>query len=124
MSYTSFSQNATRTQSSDTLICLPKNLVTFMVKDLVKFDGAQEEIQMLNKSMVYKDTYIQHQDSINQTLRSQLSTCRNSVDEYSQIDNINQKSIQSLTAKSNKYRRQRNALKFFVGALIVGLIVK
>lgn len=126
MSLPSFSQIDTKIASSDndSVVILPKKLVTFMVKDLVQADGDREQLVILNETLVKRDAYIAKQDSLTAVYKKRLASCEATMDEYSKIDDTNQKSIQSLTRINAKYKRQRNAFKILAGILLVGIAIK
>lgn len=46
------------------------------------------------------------------------------TEEFSKIEAMHARNIQSLQLKSDKYRRQRNVVIGFGAALLIGLIVK
>lgn len=49
---------------------------------------------------------------------------RATTEEFSKIEAVHARNIQSLQLKSDKYKRQRNVFAGFAAALLIGLIVK
>ena len=95
-----------------------------MIKDIVRGDGCKSEVDKLNNKITKLNTQIQVQDSINYVLNQKVTAYKATVNEFQSIDDLNQKTIESLNQRINKYKRQRNAFKIFATALLFGLIVK
>jgi len=119
-----FCQIGIVTQSGDSLIALPKQTVIFMVKDIVRGDGYKAEVNLLNSKIEKMNLQIQAHDSVTTTLQSKCRSYKATIDEYVTIDEVNQRTIQSLNKTSSKLRKQRNILGYFATALLVGLIVR
>lgn len=65
MTLTLFSQKNTNNSITDSLVCLPKNVAREVVKDLIRKDSLQAELNtchknydILNKNISYKDSII------------------------------------------------------------------
>ena len=125
MTSPSFCQTDTKTETpqTDSIICLPKKWVTFMVQDLIKSDVDKQTIDILNNSLSSKEEYIQTQDSLVTVYKTKSLMYKATFDEYETIDSLNQKTIASLNILTKKYKRQRNAFKIFSTALIVGFLI-
>ncbi len=125
-SYTSFCQTATKTVSlpSDSVVVLPRTLVTYMVQDLVRYDGLKEETMRKDESILMLTKQVNAKEVQLGSLRSRLSTCEATNQEYQMIDEANTRTIEILKHKSGKFKRQRNVFIYFSAALIAGLIVK
>ena len=124
MTLPTFCQIGIVTQSGDSLIALPKKTVIFMVKDIVRGDGYKEQVNILNSKINKLDLQIQAHDSITTALQNKCNGYRSTINEYVMIDEVNQKTIQSLNKTSGKLRKQRNALGYFAAALLIGLVVR
>ena len=124
MTFPTFCQIGIVTQSGDSLIALPKKTVIFMVKDIVRGDGYKEQVNILNGKIDKLNQQIQAHDSVTTTLQAKCRSYKATIDEYVTIDEVNQRTIQSLNKTSGKLRKQRNALGYFTAALLVGLIVR
>ena len=116
----SSSQTVTKTVPVDTMVILPKRLVTFMIKDIQKSEGKNDELKSMNQKINEKNDKIFHltttNDSLvtaNDSLSKQVVTCEATVSELSNIDVVNQTTINNLNKEVRKYKRQRNALKIF-----------
>lgn len=95
-----------------------------MVKDLYQADGDRAQIQILNETIDKKDSYIAKQDSISSLLKSRLASCNATMDEYAKIDDMNQKTINSLKKAVSKYKRNSTWFKVLLGVSLVGLAIK
>jgi hypothetical protein len=124
LTFPTFCQIGIVTQSGDSLIALPKKTVIFMVKDIVRGDGYKEQVNILNGKIDKLNQQVQAHDSVTTTLQAKCRSYKATIDEYVTIDEVNQRTIQSLNKTSGKLRKQRNALGYFAAALLVGLIVR
>lgn len=126
MSLPSLSQTATRTASlpKDSLICLPKSTVRYLVQDLILGDGARQEVQKLDSIIQKKDKFIYMQDSLIQVKNRTISSCQLTIDSQEQIDDANRLTIESLNRSVRKYKRQRNVFKVIAGVFLLALVVK
>jgi len=94
-------------------------MVRYMVQDIVKGDGAREEVVKLDSALKKREVYIAKQDS---TIKVQDKTIRSykiTITDQTEIDSINQKTIESLKLNCKRYKRQRNAFKIFCGVLLI-----
>ena len=126
MSYISFSQTATKTVQvpKDSIVVLPTKLVTYMVQDLVRYDGLKAQMVTMNSNVELYKKQIDTQETQNNELRRKLNASQATVTEYQTIDEANQRTIEALKTKSGKIKRQRNVFIYFSAALIVGIITK
>ena len=95
-----------------------------MVKDIVRGDGYKAEVNLLNSKIDKLNQQVQAHDSITLALQNKCRGYKSAIDEYVTMDELNQRTIQSLNKTSGKLRKQRNALGYFAAALLVGLIVR
>ena len=125
-SFISFSQTATGTVSvsKDSIVVLPKQLVTYMVQDLIRYDGLKEQMSVIDNNVSLLKKQVESQEKINEDLRSKLNICRATNDEYKLMDETNIQTIETLKFKSSKIKRQRNALLLFSFSAVIGLLVK
>lgn len=126
MNYTSFCQTATKTVSlpSDSVVVLPKKLVTYMVQDLVRYDGLKEESVKKDQNIMLLTKQVDASETQLSNLRTKLRSCEATNQEYQMLDEANTRTIEALKRKSGKYKRQRNVFIYFSAALIIGIIAK
>lgn len=121
MSLPSLSQTATKTapQQDDSLICLPKTIVRYMVQDIVRGDGAKAEVAKLDSTLKKRDVLITKQDSTIRVQDKEIRSFKITIADQTEIDSINQKTIETLSFNCGRYKRQRNAFKAFCVILLV-----
>ena len=95
-----------------------------MVKDIVRGDGYKAEVNLLNSKIDKLNQQVQAHDSVTTALQAKCRGYKSTIDEYVTMDELNQRTIQSLNKTSGKLRKQRNAIGYFAAALLVGLIVR
>ena len=119
----SFSQTVTRTVSSDTMVLIPKRVVGYMISDIKKSDSKLMELENLSQEVMNKNNIIDSLTNSNGNLSGQLVECKATVDELTNIDEVNQGTISTLTKDIKKYKRQRNALKIFSTIILITVII-
>jgi len=124
VTFPTFCQIGIVTQSGDSLITLPKKTVIFMIKDIVRGDGYKAETGLLNSKIDKLNQQIQVQDSITITLQSKCRRYKSTIDEYITMDELNQRTIQSLNKTSGRLRKQRNIISTVALGLLMGIIIK
>ena len=124
LTFPTFCQIGIVTQSGDSLIALPKKTVVFMIKDIVRGDSKAKEVDLLNIKIGKLNETISTQEEKIATCTLKIRTLQSTVDEYGNIDAINQKTIQSLNKSNTRLKKQRNAVGYFAAALLIGLIVR
>lgn len=122
LSSKSFSQ--TDTSKVDSLICLPKSLITLTVQDLVKCDGDREELVILKENIELKDQYISTQDSIIKTKDLKINDYKTTILAYQQVDTAHINITNALNDKVETYRKERNWYRIAAVILLVITLVK
>jgi hypothetical protein len=122
----SFSQTATKTaspQNEDSIICLPKKIVGYMVKDLIKYDAGKEQIKLLTDSIYIQNTKLSTQASVLGQYQNKMYSYESTIREYEMIDASNQKTIEALNNKNKRYKKQRNLFKILLGASLMYITI-
>ena len=88
-----------------------------MIKDIVRGDSKAKEVDLLNIKIGKLNEAISTQEEKIATCTLKIRTLQSTVDEYGNIDAINQKTIQSLNKSNTRLKKQRNALGY-IGAEI------
>lgn len=126
MSLSSFSQSATKTASqenNDSLICLPKKLLTYMVQDLNKFDAEKIKTKILTDSISIQQISLKKQDDLLTEYKRKNNVLVSTVDELKLIDESNQRTIEALTIKNKRYKKQRDIFKISLGLSLIYIAV-
>jgi len=122
LSSKSFSQ--IDTSKVDSLICLPKSLITLTVQDLVKCDGDREELVILKENIELKDQYISTQDSIIKTKDLKINDYKTTILAYQQVDTAHINITNALNDKVETYRKERNWYRIAAVILLVITLVR
>jgi hypothetical protein len=122
LSSKSFSQ--TDTSKVDSLICLPKSLITLTVQDLVKCDGDREELIILKDNIELKDQYISTQDSIIKTKDLKINDYKTTIFAYQQVDTAHINITNALNDKVETYRKERNWYRIAAVILLVVTLIR
>ena len=118
MSLSSLSQTVTKTalhQNNDSLICLPKKFVGYIVRDLIRSDANKMQVGILNDIL----DKMQTQDNLITQYKYKVNIYESLVENYKMTDEINQNLIQDLTIKNKRYKKQRNILKISLGVSLI-----
>ncbi len=126
MNYSSFSQTAIKTVSvsKDSIVVLPKQLVTYMVQDLIRYDGLKERMEVANTNTELLKKQVSYAEKQNEELQRKIIGLAATNKEYQLIDELNTKTIDIYKTKSAKMKRQRNAFIYFSCAALIGILVK
>ena len=116
-----FSQTDT---SKDSLICLPKSLVTKTVQDLTKCDGERQEMIILKENLQLMDDYVQKQDGIILEQEKKIADYKTAMLAYSQIDTAHVNIVNATNEKANVYRKERNWYRIAAVILLIVTLVK
>jgi len=125
LTFQSFSQTSTRTQSSnlttyrgvtkeqlmkDSLVAVPKTILIWMAQDVAKARSYEEEIILLTESLDYKEKVIRKQDTIVDMYREKVSSyikLNNSCQELNQSYEID------IMGLKKNVKKQTNQKKFW-----------
>lgn len=94
-----------------------------MISDIKKSDSKLMELENLSQDVMNKNNIIDSLTNSNRNLSGQLVECKATVDELTNIDEVNQGTISTLTKDIKKYKRQRNALKIFSTIILITVII-
>lgn len=104
---------------------MPVKWARFLIQDVIHGDAAKQEIQILNQTLKKKDEYIAKQDTVITVYRKKVVMYEATMDQYTQVDSLNQKSISTLQLGNSRLKRQRNAFGFFaIASLVASFILK
>jgi hypothetical protein len=123
----SFCQTGTKTappSSKDSLVVLPKRLVVYMIKDLVEGDGVKKQVVQQDSLIAEKNKELSLKDSTVSIYQERDRVYQATIEEFNNIETVNQKTIETLKLRVDKYKRQRNIFRAFCGALLIGIIIK
>lgn len=95
-----------------------------MIKDLVDGDGAKKQVVEQDSLIQEQGKQLQLKDSMVVTYAKRDTVLQATINEYSNIEALNEKTIQSLNQKASKLKRQRNAFRIFCGILLLAIAVK
>ena len=112
----SFSQVAT----NDSLVCLPKSLVTKTVQDLTRCDGEREVMKVMQNSLELQEKKIAFQDSVIQQKDLKISDYKATITAYQQVDTAHVRITTALTEKADIYKNERRWWR--VAAVIFAII--
>ena len=121
MTLPSFCQTATKTDST---VCVPKRYAVKAIQDLILYDECKKENTSLCDMIRLKDSYIHTQDSIITLQTDKLNVCEGLLSTCTELNKTDSATIQALTSKVVKMRRQRNAVAIIAGGLLIGFILK
>jgi len=93
-----------------------------MVQDIVIGDGAKKTVIEQDSIIREQKIIISHNDSIVRAWKNKYITCQSTVDEYTQMDIVNQSTINAWKRKYTKIKKQRNAIIAFAVVSIAGVI--
>ena len=126
MSLSSSSQSVTRTnlqENSDSLICLPKKILTLMVRDINKFDAMITKNKILTDSISIQKISLTKQDDLLTEYKRKNNILVSTVDELKLIDESNQRAIEALNTKNKRYKKQRNIFKISLGLSLMYIAI-
>jgi hypothetical protein len=126
MSLSSSSQSVTRTnlqENSDSLICLPKKILTLMVRDINKFDAEKIKTKILTDSINIQKISLIKQDDLLTEYKRKNNVLVSTVDELKLIDESNQRTIEAITTKNKRYKKQRNIFKISLGLSLMYIAI-
>ena len=95
-----------------------------MIQDIKKGDMAKKELAVVDSTVKKYEAQTSMREAEKDLLMKKYIACQATTNEYSSIDSLNQKTIQSLNLKNAKYKRQRNAFRIFAGICLIGILIK
>lgn len=120
----SFSQNATKIVSEhDSTVVMSKKLVGYMIQDLINADADKQALDLLQKSIDYKDLIIKQKDEmINQQDRN-IKAKEDLINQYISDEKDITDRMDKLKEDLNKKKQGNTIWKSAAAGLFVGLIV-
>lgn len=94
-----------------------------MVQDLIRYDAYKIQVQVLNDSLNIQQIFLKKQDHLMSEYKKKINIYQSTIEEYKLIDESNQRSIEMLTVKNKRYKKQRNILKVCVSLSLIGLAI-
>ena len=119
MSLNSFSQTVT----DSTSIQLRKIVARLVIKDLIKGDGAKQQVKLFGDKINILEQKVSLKDSIIFKLNTKLSNFNDIALTQSQRLELSQKLSKRLEQDLKKQRLQTKLFKYGSGAAIIGVIV-
>ena len=106
---TSFSQNATKTQS-DSVVIMNKKLVQYMVQDLIRYDADKQALNLLDSNLRMKDNYIAGQEKL---INSQLSAMKDLRNMVTQYESSETEMLANIDKLKNDLNKKKSHLRFY-----------
>lgn len=95
-----------------------------MIKDLVEGDGVKKQVVQQDSLLLEKNRELSLKDSVVMAYQKRDTVFQATIDEFNNIETLNQKTIESLNLKVTKFKKQRNAFRAFCALLLIGIAVK
>lgn len=125
---TAFSQTVTK-NSTDTVIILPKNVAREVVKDVIRKDSLESEINihkknevLLKSNLVAKDSIIASKDTIINIWSAKEKNYLSIIDTKDQQKTNLEALTKSLSADLRKAKR-KSTIKTIIGGAAIGLLL-
>ena len=94
-----------------------------MVQDLNKFDAEKIKTKILTDSISIQQISLKKQDDLLTEYKRKNNILVSTVDELKLIDESNQRTIEALTIKNKRYKKQRDIFKISLGLSLIYIAV-
>lgn len=125
------SQSVTKTNNKkepkeDVLVCIQKSITLKVIQDLERGDESAQKIKLLENIVQYKDSVIYSQDSIIVKQSKSIISCEKNINDFNDIDAINQQTIKNLKRDLNREKRGKKMWRGIAGgfALLAIIVAK
>jgi peptidoglycan hydrolase CwlO-like protein len=125
VSYLSFSQTATTSIPADTIVPLKVPIAKLVIKDLIKGDGAIEELKETQKILKLTEDKIVIKDTIISSLNSKISNLNFIIGEKDKQFGLERQKSTELYKELKQQRRTTFLYKVgtFIGILATGVLL-
>jgi hypothetical protein len=94
-----------------------------MVRDINKFDAEKIKTKILTDSINIQKISLIKQDDLLTEYKRKNNVLVSTVDELKLIDESNQRTIEAITTKNKRYKKQRNIFKISLGLSLMYIAI-
>lgn len=119
----SFSQTATKTASNDSTVVMSKQLVGYMIEDLIKSDADKQALDLLEQNLKSKDLIIAQKDEMISQHNRSIKAKEDLINQYISDEKEIVDKMDNLKDQLNKKKNGNIFWKSAACGLLVGLVV-
>ena len=120
---TNLSASSQIVTNKDTIIALPKRIVTRMVQDLIKCDDDREQLKLCMEVNATYEQALSVTDSIQGVYKNKIASLRESVNTYESLTSEQELKIRGLEKDIAKRKKHNNWWKTIAIGAIAGIAI-